>query len=98
MPITVFRARLDEAYWDEYLEIAKEMDALVRTMPGYVSHKRFTADDGERVTIVEFEDEGSQRGWAENELHLQARRFGREKGFSTYDIAVCEVTRRYLKP
>jgi len=26
-------------------------------MPGYISHKGFFADDGERVTIVEFEHE-----------------------------------------
>ena len=27
-------------------------------MPGYISHKGFTADDGERVTIVEFAARG----------------------------------------
>ncbi len=37
------------------------MSALARTMPGYISHKCFLAEDGERVTIVEFESEVAQR-------------------------------------
>jgi hypothetical protein len=32
-------------------------------MPGYISHKGFFADDGERVTVVEFEHEEGMRAW-----------------------------------
>ncbi len=33
------------------------MSALAKAMPGYISHKGFVAEDGERVTIVEFESD-----------------------------------------
>jgi hypothetical protein len=35
------------------------MSELIRDIPAYISHKRSVADDGERVTIVEFEYRGS---------------------------------------
>ena len=53
--VTVFRSRLrpDAAGYDA---TAARMSELARTMPGYVDHKTFTADDGERVTVVTFAD------------------------------------------
>lgn len=98
MPITVFRLRLDDSQTDAYLEVAKRMNELAPTMPGYLSHKRFVADDGERVTIVEFADHASQEAWANHPEHLEARALGRTHYFTEYDIAVCDVVRRYKKP
>jgi len=98
MPLTVFRLRLNEDFKEPYLEQALRMNEIVTSIPGYISHKRFTADDGERVTIVEFEDDASQIAWANHPEHLEARRLGRELYFTEYDISVCEVIRRYKKP
>lgn len=98
MPITVFRLRLDENHKDDYLKVATRMNEIAPTMPGYISHKRFVADDGERVTIVEFADHDSQQAWANHPEHLYARSLGREQFFKEYDISVCDVVRRYRKP
>jgi heme-degrading monooxygenase HmoA len=95
MPITILRNRLDADMQDEYMEIATKLNEMAPTMPGYVSHKRFVADDGERVTIVEFEDEETQKAWANEPLHRRAMALGKAKFFSEYDIAICTVTRRY---
>ena len=57
MIVTVFRSRLRPGVRDEYVALVDRMAAIAATMPGYVSHKGFFADDGERVTIVEFEHE-----------------------------------------
>ena len=67
------------------------MQQIAKTIPGYVSHKGFLADDGERVTIVEFEHEEGQRAWRMHPEHLEAQRQGRLKYYSEYDIKVCEV-------
>lgn len=96
--VTVFRARVNEDIRPEYTETAKRMVELVQTIPGFISYKKFTHEDGEQVTIVEFEDEESQQVWALQEEHQQARANGRESWFTEFDIAVCEVKRRYLKP
>jgi hypothetical protein len=52
MIVTVFRKRMNPDAQGEYDSIAVRMNELVRTIPGYVSHKGFVAADGEQVTIV----------------------------------------------
>ena len=54
MVVPAFRSRIKPGAKDEYMEWAQRMAAIATTLPGYVSHKGFTAEDGERVTIVEF--------------------------------------------
>lgn len=91
--LTVFRSRLKDSGQDEYHALAPRIAALARTMPGYVSHKAFTADDGERVTIVEFADEASHKAWATQLDHVAAKKRGREAFYAEYSIQVCAVTR-----
>jgi heme-degrading monooxygenase HmoA len=91
MIVTVFRSRLMPGVQDEYVALVDEVRKEVETMPGYISHKGFWAEDGERVTIVEFKDEASQRAWRINGRHIEAQRLGRQKYYETYDIQVCNV-------
>jgi heme-degrading monooxygenase HmoA len=93
MIVTVFRSRLKPGVDDAYLPMADRMDALARTMPGYISHKRFTAEDGERVTIVEFESEEAVRAWRHHPEHKAAQAKGREAFYAVYRIQVFEVLR-----
>ena len=60
-------------------------------MPGYISHKGFWAEDGERVTIVEFENEEAQRAWRMHPEHIKAQREGRNRFYAAYDLQVCSV-------
>jgi heme-degrading monooxygenase HmoA len=62
-------------------------------MPGYVSEKNFVAEDGERVTIVEFENEEGLRTWRTNPEHLAAQRLARQKYYTEYHIQVCTLDR-----
>lgn len=85
--VTVFRSRLRpdaEAYADD----ARTIAALARTMPGYVEHKGFTADDGERVTLVTFADRPSHDAWRDHPEHRTAMRRGVTDYYETYSIQV----------
>lgn len=93
MIVTVFRSRLKPEAHADYFDLAPQMSALAQTMPGYLSHKVFTAEDGERVLIIEFEDEASQRNWSTNVLHVQAKKQGRANFYAEYNVKVCEVLR-----
>src|SRR5215468_5294751 len=77
MLITVFRSRLKPGLRDEYAAAVDRMSELARTMPGYISHKSFYAEDGERCTIVEFEHEEGLRTWRTNPEHLVAQKMAR---------------------
>ena len=91
MIVTVFRSRLMPGVQEEYVGLVERIRQEVEKMPGYISHKGFWAEDGERVTIVEFENEEAQRAWRMNAAHLEAQRLGRQKYYEAYDIQVCSV-------
>ncbi len=93
MIVTVFRSRLKPGLRDEYVALVARMEELARTTPGYISHKGFFADDGERLTIVEFENEEGLRAWRTNPEHLAAQRLARRKYYTEYHIQVCTLDR-----
>ena len=90
--VTVFRNRLrpehEAAYADELAVVA----ALAREMPGFVETKTFTADDGERCTVVTFADTDSHRAWRDHPRHREAQRHGVADYYAEYSIAVGETT------
>ena len=48
MIVTVFRSRLMPGFKDEYVALVTRMAEIAKSIPGYISHKGFWADDGER--------------------------------------------------
>ena len=93
MIITVFRSRLRPGLKDEYVALVERMRAIAVSMPGYISHKGFWADDGERVTVVTFDTEENLRAWRMHPDHRAAQKDGRERFYTEYHVAVCEVLR-----
>ena len=98
MVITIFRSRLRPEHIKEYGEWAARIHDLAVKMPGFVSIKTFTAEDGERVSIVEFESEETMRNWREQPEHRQAQELGRKLFYSEYQIQVCQPIRNYSFP
>jgi heme-degrading monooxygenase HmoA len=91
MIVTVFRSRLNPEATEEYGEMASRMSELARSIPGYVSHKTFVAEDGERATIVEFESEDALRRWRIDPEHIKAKKRGIESFFRDYSFQICSV-------
>ena len=78
---------------EDYDATATRMDELARQMPGYIAHKAFAAEDGERLTLVEFESEEAIATWRMHPEHVEAQRNGRSKFYSEFRLTVCEVLR-----
>ena len=93
MLITVFRSRLKPGLRDEYAAAVDRMSELARTMPGYISHKSFYAEDGERCTIVEFAHEEGLRTWRTNPEHLVAQKMAQQNYYTEYGVQVCTLDR-----
>jgi heme-degrading monooxygenase HmoA len=91
MIVTVFRSRLMPGLQNEYIALVERMKDIAVTMPGYISHKGFWADDGERVTIVEFESEEAQQAWRMHPEHVAAQKQGRSHFYAEYDLKVCKL-------
>ncbi|MCW2615515.1 MAG: antibiotic biosynthesis monooxygenase [Frankiales bacterium] len=86
--VTVFRSRLRAPGAEGYAGDSARMAELARAMPGYVEHKSFTADDGERVTVVTFADRASHEAWRDHPEHRAAQRRGVDRWYDTYSIQV----------
>ena len=93
MLITIFRSRLKPGLRDEYAAAVDRMSELARTMPGYISHKSFYAEDGERCTIVEFAHEEGLRTWRTNPEHLVAQKMARQRYYTEYSVQICTLDR-----
>jgi heme-degrading monooxygenase HmoA len=93
MMVTVFRSRVRPEMAEEYATMSAKMSEIAKAMPGYVSHKGFVAEDGERCTIVEFESEETHRAWAEHAGHRKAQEIGRERFYAEFSIHVCKALR-----
>ena len=91
MIVTIFRTKLRPESADEYYALLIRMKELAASMPGFISHKTFEAEDGERATIVEFESEEAQAAWRNHPEHAEVQRLGRERFYSEYDLKVCEL-------
>jgi heme-degrading monooxygenase HmoA len=93
MIVTVFRSKLMPDVREDYVTLVDRMVELATGMPGYISHKGFFAEDGERCTIVEFESEEAQRAWRMHPEHREAQKKAREIYYEAYSLQICEVKR-----
>lgn len=93
MILTVFRSRVRPEMREEYAQWSARLSEIARTMPGYISHKGFVAEDGERVTLVEFSSREALRGWALHPDHVAAKEKGRREFYLEYRVQICSVER-----
>jgi heme-degrading monooxygenase HmoA len=61
--------------------------------PATFRTKGFVGDDGERVTIVEFESEEALHIWRIDAEHRMAKKRGMQSLFSEFRFQVCSVIR-----
>ena len=94
MIIAVFRSRVRAEQMEEYLARAGEMDKLARAMPGFISVKDFMAEDGEAVSIHEWESAPQLAAWREHPEHKRIQQMGRDKFYDEYTLYVCDNPRQ----
>ena len=72
MVVVIFRSWLRDDFLEEYRTLARDM-------PGFHSFKSFTADDGVRVSIIEFENLAAVKAWRDHSEHQEAQILRRER-------------------
>jgi heme-degrading monooxygenase HmoA len=79
---------------ERYDRDVQAMLAIVRSCySGFVDTKTFTAEDGERLTVVRFADAESQLGWARDAQHVRMQQRGRTDYYDAYRLVICEEKR-----
>ncbi|MDT7764679.1 MAG: hypothetical protein QOC63_4099 [Mycobacterium sp.] len=96
MVIVVFRSRVrSDADMSALEALGARMYELGSAMPGFVSYKDFAAEDGETLTLVEFETEEQLLAWRNHPEHIEVQARARAEFFSEYSITVSESRRAY---
>ncbi len=96
MIVIVFRTRVRSDVDMQHLAaMGARMYELATAMPGFVSYKDYTAEDGENVSIVEFESEETLLAWRNHPEHRAGQEEGRRSFFSEYRVQVCAPLRDY---
>ena len=99
MVYTLFFSRLRDLSPESQTDYENRSEALnervAERYPGFVDMKAFVAEDGERLTVVRFRDEESQRAWKRDPVHRVAQAEGRSDFYAEYRIAVCNELRSY---
>ena len=93
MIVVIFRSKVREGVEEEYYARADEMAAIARTMPGFISFKAYTADDGERISVHEWESREQLEAWRTHPEHLEMQQYGRDKFYDEYTLYVMESPR-----
>jgi len=93
MVVVIFRSRVRSDRLAEYYERVEEMAALARAMPGYISDKGFMSEDGERVSIHEWESEEALKAWRDHPEHKNMQQYGREQFYEEYTLQVMNSPR-----
>lgn len=94
MVIILFRSKLTSAAGADYAAMNAEMEEYVKSMPGFLDVKAFTAADGERLTVVWWQDLETLRVWQEDLRHIEAKKTGRRNWYQYYKMEVAEVLRQ----
>ena len=95
MVVTLFRSRLTAQAGADYAAMAGEMLERAKAYPGFVAMKSFTAEDGERLTVVWWESDELQAAWRKDARHLEAQKKGRERWYHYYHIEIATVLREH---
>jgi heme-degrading monooxygenase HmoA len=93
MMLVAFRSKLTDVAGDDYARMATAMEAHARTFQGFVEAKDYLAHDGERLTLVWWQDAETLQVWATDARHRLAQATGRERWYEYYKMDVAEITR-----
>jgi len=94
MVIVLFRSKLTPDAGQPYADTLAEMEGYVKTRPGFIAAKGFTAEDGERLTVVWWQDKETLEAWQHDMRHVEVKKHGRENWYEYYKMEVAEVYRQ----
>jgi heme-degrading monooxygenase HmoA len=86
---------LTPAQREEYSSTAERLLALASAMPGFISFRHYTSDDGEMLVVVEFASAKALAAWRDHPAHRGAQQRGRDSFYAEYEITNCAVLHKY---
>ncbi len=79
----------------DYAQTAAQMEALAKTMPGYLGFESARNEDGFGIAVSYWDSEEAIANWKHHAEHREARKRGRDHWYSDYIVRVAKVERAY---
>ena len=95
MLVAVFRTRVRPEVATEYQAEYERIWKIAKEQPGFISIRTYYSDEGDKVSIQEWESPEQLRAWRDHPVHLEAQRRGREEFYQDYTIYICDEPRKY---
>lgn len=89
----MFRSRLRDGVHDTFGPHAEEVYRRAIAMKGFIDSKDYVGEDGERLTIVEWDSAENLAEWRGEPNHAAAQQMGRDRYYSEYRIQICNEVR-----
>ena len=94
MVVITFRNRMAPGVDEqEYGQRVAKLFEIVAAMPGFRGIRSYEAEDGERLSLIEFDSHESLAAWREHAEHRVAQELGKQKYYSEYHLQICDLVR-----
>jgi heme-degrading monooxygenase HmoA len=93
MVVVVFRSRVRPENAGEFYKLRDRMFALAKSMPGFISYKSYASEDGERLSLHEWDSPEHLRAWREHPEHREVQALGRERYYEEYTLYALDSPR-----
>jgi len=93
MVVILFRSKLTSTAGVDYKQTSDALESYVKSKPGFIAAKSFTAEDGERLTMVWWKDHETLEERRTDASHMAAQNTGSERRYEYYKMEVAEVFR-----
>jgi heme-degrading monooxygenase HmoA len=98
MVVVTFRNRLAPGIdAEEYGQRAEKLLEIVSALPGFRSVREFSSEDGERLSLIEFDSLDSLAAWRDHPEHRVAQELGKQRYYTEYHLQICERVRESHK-
>lgn len=78
-----------------YIEMAEHMATLAQQQPGFLGMESVRDEQGFGITVSYWRSPEAIASWRLNAEHSDARRLGRERWYSQFELRVAKVERAY---
>lgn len=90
MYMNVFRSRKRaDMDAEAYAADAARMEELARSQRGFIAYRSYKADDGETLSMSEWETEEDARAWWRNVEHAAVQARGKAEYYESYAVYSC---------
>jgi len=79
----------------EYEALLDRMNAIVESIPGYISSVDYVSEDGKEISLVRFETLEALEAWRKQPEHVQTQKRARDEFYEWYHVEVLTTVREY---